>query len=113
MVLAIWSMTFNVIGHLGHEIFPTGWAKMNITNTVTHHHMHHQTFNHNYGLYFPWWDRMMGTEHPLYVEVFDHIVDPKRDGIKNISAIARELKAKDQTKTQSPGREVKQINIVG
>ena len=24
--------------------------------------------HHNYGLYFTWWDRLMGTEHPAYHE---------------------------------------------
>jgi hypothetical protein len=33
--------------------------------TTTHHDLHHNgSFNHNYGLYFTWRDRIMGTEHP-------------------------------------------------
>jgi uncharacterized protein (DUF2147 family) len=28
--------------------------------------MHHQHGRHNYGLYFAWWDRWCGTEHPEY-----------------------------------------------
>lgn len=34
---------------------------------VTHHDMHHTSGNSNFGLYFTWWDRMMGTEHPQYL----------------------------------------------
>lgn len=34
---------------------------------VTHHDMHHASGNSNFGLYFTWWDRMMGTEHPQYL----------------------------------------------
>jgi Delta7-sterol 5-desaturase len=35
-------------------------------NTTTHHDLHHQDGRSNYGLYFSWWDRWMGTEHPEY-----------------------------------------------
>lgn len=35
-------------------------------NTTTHHDLHHQRGRSNYGLYFTWWDRWMGTEHPDY-----------------------------------------------
>lgn len=34
---------------------------------VTHHDMHHANGNSNFGLYFTWWDRLMGTEHQDYV----------------------------------------------
>lgn len=99
LFLAFWSMTFNVLGHLGHEVFPRAWAKKPFSNTVTHHHMHHQTFNYNYGLYFPWWDRMMGTEHPQYVEVFEEIVDPDREEIRNIAVMARKPKRKKEDRS--------------
>lgn len=59
----------NVMGHLGYEIYPSWFVKSPlryIFNTTTHHHQHHQTFNHNYGLYFNVWDRLMGTNHPDY-----------------------------------------------
>jgi len=59
----------NVMGHSGYEFMPRsldrseawGWL-----NSVTHHDLHHETFRWNYGLYFTWWDRWMGTEHPEY-----------------------------------------------
>jgi sterol desaturase/sphingolipid hydroxylase (fatty acid hydroxylase superfamily) len=42
--------------------------------TTTHHDLHHNgSFNHNYGLYFTWWDRLMGTEHPCYREIFREV----------------------------------------
>jgi len=61
----------NVLGHSGYELLPRslahsvawGWS-----NSVTHHDLHHETFRWNYGLYFTWWDRLMGTEHPQYRE---------------------------------------------
>jgi lathosterol oxidase len=59
----------NVMGHAGVELMPRrladsrwfGWI-----NSTTHHDLHHTSFHHNYGLYFTWWDRLMGTEHPAY-----------------------------------------------
>jgi Delta7-sterol 5-desaturase len=30
--------------------------------------LHHSSFHYNYGLYFTWWDYLMGTEHPAYRE---------------------------------------------
>ena len=42
--------------------------------TVTHHDLHHAQAGWNYGLYFTWWDRMMGTEHPRYYEKFAEAV---------------------------------------
>ncbi|MBI5277215.1 MAG: sterol desaturase family protein [Burkholderiales bacterium] len=34
--------------------------------TTLHHEMHHAYGRHNFGLYFTWWDRWCGTEHPEY-----------------------------------------------
>lgn len=64
-----WQIVRNVMGHAGVEMFPVsgkrsllfGWF-----NTTTHHDLHHQDGRANYGLYFSWWDRWMGTEHPQY-----------------------------------------------
>lgn len=42
-------------------------------NTSTHHNLHHQQGNYNFGLYFNFWDRMMGTNHPQYAETFDQV----------------------------------------
>jgi len=62
----------NVMGHAGVELMPRGLADsrwFGWINATTHHDMHHETFKYNYGLYFTWWDRIMGTEHPAYREV--------------------------------------------
>ena len=63
----------NVMGHAGVElhaaIFAPGRALGWLT-TTTHHDLHHQTGRLNYGLYFTWWDRVMGTEHPDYAQRF-------------------------------------------
>jgi Delta7-sterol 5-desaturase len=78
-------MTFqivrNVMGHAGFEIHPGGfirspWLRWN--NTTTHHDLHHETGRYNFGLYFRWWDRLMGTEHPQYRARFEALVEPAR-----------------------------------
>lgn len=59
----------NVIGHAGTELFPRNWLRWPVLRaftTTTHHDLHHSEFRWNYGLYFTWWDRLMGTEHPAY-----------------------------------------------
>jgi Delta7-sterol 5-desaturase len=64
----------NVIGHLGYEIFPSGYTKHwfgKWNNTSTHHNMHHRLVKCNYGLYFNWWDQLMGTNHARYHEQFE------------------------------------------
>lgn len=61
----------NVMGHAGVELMPRALADsrwFGWINATTHHDMHHQSFRYNYGLYFTWWDRLMGTEHPAYRE---------------------------------------------
>jgi lathosterol oxidase len=61
----------NVMGHAGVELMPRSLADsrwFGWINATTHHDLHHSSFRHNYGLYFTWWDRMMGTEHPAYRE---------------------------------------------
>jgi len=59
----------NVMGHAGVELMPRALADsrwFGWLNATTHHDLHHQSFRYNYGLYFTWWDRLMGTEHPAY-----------------------------------------------
>ena len=66
-------MLRNALGHSGVEVFPArkdgrplfGWM-----TTVTHHDLHHAHAGYNMGLYFSWWDRWCGTEHPKYLEEF-------------------------------------------
>lgn len=73
----------NVLGHLGYELYPKGFLKHpfgRLNNTSVHHNMHHQFFNCNYGLYFNWWDRLMGTNHPDYYSNFEKITDKQKPG---------------------------------
>jgi sterol desaturase/sphingolipid hydroxylase (fatty acid hydroxylase superfamily) len=83
----------NVIGHCGYELFPArrdGRPLVDWLTTVTHHDLHHAQAGWNYGLYFTWWDRLMGTEHPLYHEKFAAAVRIPLDG-SAVAAIAPAL----------------------
>ncbi len=59
------------INHAGVEIYPRGkygaWVGKIIIG-ATHHDVHHRKFLYNYGLYFTFWDRWMGTEKELSSE---------------------------------------------
>jgi sterol desaturase/sphingolipid hydroxylase (fatty acid hydroxylase superfamily) len=66
----------NVLGHLGIELFPRRFARSRWTRwstTTTHHTLHHRRVGTNYGLYFTWWDRWMGTTDPTYEATFEAI----------------------------------------
>jgi lathosterol oxidase len=72
-IVITWQMAFNVMGHLGYEIFPVWFHKSvvgRLFNTSTHHNMHHQYAGANYGLYFNVWDRVMRTNHARYEQTF-------------------------------------------
>jgi lathosterol oxidase len=69
-------MMYNVYGHLGYELYPKGFSSSWLgkwINTSVSHNMHHQTIQGNYGLYFLWWDRWMGTLNPSYDENFEAV----------------------------------------
>lgn len=55
----------SVINHLDIEIYPPAFQKSwagRLLIGATHHHYHHEEFKTNYGLYFRFWDQLMGTE---------------------------------------------------
>ena len=63
----------NTLGHSGYELMPAradGKPMWDVFTTTTHHDLHHAQAGWNYGLYFTWWDRLMGTEHPEYYARF-------------------------------------------
>lgn len=81
-VFMMWQMGFNVAGHCGYELFPRrfmGSRLAGILNSVTHHGLHHEKVNGNFGLYFNVWDRLMGTTHAHYEtrfnELTNHVVE--------------------------------------
>lgn len=76
MIFITFSLIMNVLGHLGYELYFNGFTKNPYTwwnNTSTHHNMHHKYVNWNFGLYFNFWDRLMGTNHPKYHDFYNEI----------------------------------------
>ena len=75
-------MLRNVLGHSGTEFGPRGMADhpvFGLLATTVHHDLHHSGgFQSNFGLYFTWWDRLMGTEHPRYREIFRAVTTRER-----------------------------------
>ncbi|MEO6150107.1 MAG: sterol desaturase family protein, partial [Mucilaginibacter sp.] len=66
----------NVYGHLGYEIAPRRFRNsifFQVFSSSVYHNLHHSKFRGNYGLYYRVWDRLMKTEHPEYVEMYDRI----------------------------------------
>lgn len=54
-----------ITNHAGWEIFPRWWVKSALGQqmiSATHHNLHHTRFSYNYGLYFRFWDKVMGTD---------------------------------------------------
>ncbi|MEM6723972.1 MAG: sterol desaturase family protein, partial [Bacteroidota bacterium] len=70
----LFQIFYNVYGHLGFELYPKGFNTTWIgrwINTSVAHNLHHKKFTGNYGLYFLFWDRLMGTLREEYDEVFE------------------------------------------
>lgn len=79
----LWQMIFNVAGHTGYEFHPR-WLMNSplrfLVNTPTNHVMHHENMRGNYGLYFNFWDRLMGTNHHDYEDRFREVTHKDRFG---------------------------------
>lgn len=64
----------SVVNHLDIEVYPK-WFVNNFLGKwiigATHHSLHHKQFKHNYGLYFTFWDKLAGTESPVYEKMMD------------------------------------------
>ena len=65
----------NVIAHCGYEIFPSGTAKYFVTSTQ--HNLHHSRNKGSFTLYFNFWDRIAGTNHKDYYEIFENLAGVK------------------------------------
>ena len=86
LVWVLYQTGMNVLGHLGFELFPSGFTTGRITrwhNTSVHHNMHHKHVTCNYGLYYNFWDRVMDTNHARYDDVFE--------GVKKHSSSERQV----------------------
>lgn len=67
MVLAIMTI-MGVTNHMGWEIFPKWLVHGRLGQgliTASHHELHHQKYQCNYGLYFRFWDQLCGTDRGL------------------------------------------------
>ena len=76
----IFSLVYNVYGHLGFELYPKWFSRHWLgrwINTSVSHNMHHQYFKGNYGLYFTIWDRWMKTINKDYEINFEEITSRK------------------------------------
>ncbi|MEP3050019.1 MAG: sterol desaturase family protein [Erythrobacter sp.] len=112
--LFLWHMILrNVIGHAGHEIYPAGWVDNRFFswwNTTTHHDLHHSEGRHNFGLYFTWWDKWMGTEHPRYKEEFRANALPIR--LPFPLRIFRESKGTGSKLARIPGSSAEKASVI-
>ncbi len=76
LIFLMYMMLMNVLGHSGFEYNPKSFLKNPVSKwytTPTHHNMHHQFVHKNYGLYFNFWDRIMGTNHEDYEKTFEKV----------------------------------------
>jgi len=82
----------NTLQHSGYEIMPArrdGRPMFDWLTSVTHHDLHHAEAGWNYGLWFTWWDRLMGTEHPDYHARFAAAVRKRLDAPPAGASIAK------------------------
>lgn len=79
-VVVLWHLTFMTISaitnHSGFEVLPRnalkqGWGHYLVSGV--HHTTHHRFFKNNYGLFFTFWDRWMGTEKTSFEKDFERV----------------------------------------
>ena len=76
LLFSLWQMVLNVTGHTGYEYNRPELLRSRLwkwVNTPTHHALHHEYVRGNYGLYFNFWDRWMGTNQARNVERFEEV----------------------------------------
>lgn len=81
-IFFLFSIIYNVYGHLGYELYPKGFNRTKIgkwINTSINHNQHHQYFKGNYGLYTLIWDRLFDTIRKDYDNQFENISNRKPD----------------------------------
>lgn len=68
--LRLFDQISGMVGHSGFEYFASKssrWPSPLICTTF--HDLHHSQFHYNYGNFFSFWDRVMGTVHPKYDKI--------------------------------------------
>lgn len=79
-IFFLFSIIYNIYGHMGWELYPKGFNTTLIgrwVNTAVAHNQHHKYFKGNYGLYTLFWDRVMGTLRTDYDRAFDQVKSKK------------------------------------
>jgi len=69
-----------VINHLGYELYPRGMETTFFGRefiNASHHYLHHHRARSNYGLYFTFWDRWMGTESADSLDLYREVTNRK------------------------------------
>ena len=80
MTAVLIQLFVNTLHHSGYELMPS-WRDRPVFDwltTTVHHDLHHARAGWNFGLYFTWWDRWMGTEDPTYHAEFARVVGQRR-----------------------------------
>jgi sterol desaturase/sphingolipid hydroxylase (fatty acid hydroxylase superfamily) len=62
----LYDQVSGVIGHSGYELTGSVCWPPSPLISVTHHDQHHQFVRCNYATHFTFWDRLMGTLHPMH-----------------------------------------------
>jgi Delta7-sterol 5-desaturase len=65
LLLLLFMTVTAVLNHAGWEVLPASFVESPLGGqliSATHHSYHHIRFDRNYGLYFRFWDRIMGTD---------------------------------------------------
>lgn len=68
LFLLVFMTLCSVVNHAGWEIAPQSWLAGPLGRhfiTASHHNVHHTNYAANYGLYFRFWDYVMGTDYGL------------------------------------------------
>jgi sterol desaturase/sphingolipid hydroxylase (fatty acid hydroxylase superfamily) len=77
--MTVWS----VWKYLGFEIFPPSFPHHWLGKWIigsTHHAIHHRQYKVHYGLYFTFWDKLLGTQDPNHEKKFGERLTGKVDG---------------------------------
>jgi sterol desaturase/sphingolipid hydroxylase (fatty acid hydroxylase superfamily) len=83
LVFGLHQIIRNAHSHAAVETLPRGFARHWLWGrftTTTHHHLHHETAQGNYGLWFTWWDRWCGTDRRDYLERYERATRPRPTG---------------------------------
>lgn len=65
ITMTVWA----VLNHLGLDVFPSWFPHHWLGRWIigpAHHSIHHRKYKMHYGLYFTFWDKLLGTQDPSY-----------------------------------------------